>query len=118
MEAPAPTDAPADCRDLLAAVAEWLLKLGFSLERSPPSEAASATLDARWEGAGQGFRLLLQATPTEARCHLWSRERGIAFTWMKVRSLRQVQELLTQHPAFHAAQQAQPGGTSQPLNPH
>jgi hypothetical protein len=118
MEAPAPTDAPADCRDLLAAVAEWLPNLGFSLERSPPGEAASATLDARWEGAGQGFRLLLQATPTEARCHLWSRERGLVFTWMKVHSLRQVQELLTQHPAFHAAQQAQPGGTSQPLNPH
>lgn len=118
MEAPEPSDAPVDCRDLLAAVAEWLLKLGFSLERSPPDAATSATLDARWEGAGQVFRLLLQATPQDARCHLWSRERGMAFTWMKVRRLRQVQDLLTQHPAFHAAQQAQPGGTSQPLNPH
>lgn len=117
MEAPAPPDAPADCRNLLVAVADWLTKLGFSLERSSPGEAASATLDARWEGAGQVFRLLLQATPTDARCHLWSRERGLAFSWMKVRSLRQVQDLLTQHPAFHAAQQAQPGGTSQPLNP-
>ena len=113
MEAPAPPDAPADCRELLAAVADWLTKLGFSLERSSPSEAASATLDARWEGAGQVFRLLLQATPTDARCHLWSREQGLA-----LHSLRQVQELLTQHPVFHAAQQAQPGGTRQPLNSH
>lgn len=88
-----PSAAPADARDLVPQVAAWLAQVGFQAITCDPSGLHTTTLDAQWV-QGTSFRLLLQATPTEARCHLWSSEHGMCFTWQRVWSLAQVQQVL------------------------
>jgi hypothetical protein len=87
------SDAPADARDLVPQVAAWLAQVGFQTLTCDPSGLLTTTLDAHWT-QGTSFRLLLQASPTEARCHLWSSEQGMCFTWQRIHSLGEMQQLL------------------------
>jgi hypothetical protein len=89
----ATSGAPADARELVPHVAAWLAQVGFHHITCDPSGLQQTTLDAQW-GQGPSFRLLLQSTPTEARCHLWSSQNGMCFTWARVWCLAQVQQLL------------------------
>ena len=109
--------AHSDLRDLVPPVVVWLGQAGFQEIDCGAAASDAATIAARWEGGDSVFRLLVQATRTEARCHLWSREQGMCFTWMRVQSLAQVQLLLSQNWAFQQAQSARGAQPAAPAAP-